>query len=475
MPNNKSSSFFCKTVKETINQYALAQKGSVITVALSGGADSVALLLSLLELKSDGGFDFSISACHLNHGIRSVTALRDEEFARNLCEKLCVPFYSEKVNIPELCKTQKGSVETVARNERYSFFSRASAHFGGSLIATAHTMSDNAETVLFNITRGTGMDGICGIPPKRDIFIRPLIKLKRADVEGYLAEKSQSYMTDETNSDEEYSRNFLRMNIVPRLKELNPSFEEAVFRLSETARLDKMYFEDKVNELSASSVCTAELVKLPYPVLSRYIREIVDKSDPFIRLSSERVAAIAEAVCDVAVDGEARRISLPHKKCVSVTTNDIVVESICTENLSNKTTQFNIPLSNGKNIINEAFCIFISEDYVSEKPSLPDVIKNEDIVYRLYINTELQSAIIDKGLFARKRAEGDFIKLGGISRKLKKVYSEKHIDALERELLPVICDGNGNIVSTPCFNAPSDLAKAEADTPKKILAFYRAL
>ncbi len=471
MPNNFDfSEYFCNTVKETISQYALAQKNANITVALSGGADSVALLVSLINLN-----EYNISACHLNHGIRSITAQRDEDFARELCQKLSVPFYSERVDIKKLCQTQKGSVETVARNERYAFFGRASVHFGGSLIATAHTMSDNAETVLFNITRGTSTDGVCGIPPKRDIFIRPLIKLKRADIERYLAENNQQHINDETNDDEKYTRNFLRHSVVPKLKELNPSFEEAVFRLSESAREDRAYFDDKVKETSSFNPCTKELALLPYSVFSRYVRYIVGNADGNILLSSERLESIAQAVASVSADGVTRFISLPEKKHAVISENGIVIEDSFKPKNENDVIQFNIPLSIGENIINEAYCILLTEEYSQEAPTLPDIIKNEDIVYKLYINVEIQSAIMNKGLFARQRQEGDVFLLGGMSRKLKKVYSEHHIDAVERLLLPLVCDADGNVISTPLFKASCDSAKCIAQDKKISLAFYRAL
>ncbi len=476
MPNNYNdfSCFFCEKVKETIKKYSLAEKNEKITVALSGGADSVALLLSLLKIKDEEDLSFSVSACHLNHGIRDCSAIRDENFAKELCEKLSVPFYTERIDIPKLCKTQKGSVETVARNERYEFFRRASAYFGKSLIATAHTMSDNAETLLFNIARGTGTDGICGIPPKRDIFIRPLIQLKRADVEEFLSVQSQDYMTDETNSDDEYSRNFIRHNIVPKLKELNPAFEEAVFRLSESARRDKEYFDIEMKNMPKDRCDINELSELHPSCLSRYIRHICEESDPVMRLSSERVDAISQAVISTSHDGNIRHISLPRKKKAVISKSGICIKENCDDTEKKNSFKFNIPLSFGENIINDTYAVFVTSEYEETVPVLYKVIKNEDIVYKLYITCEVQSAIMNNSLFARPRIEGDFIRLGGISRKLKKVYSEKHIDVFERNLLPVICDEKGNIISTPLFSSACDTAKPQKSDKKITLAFYKA-
>lgn len=476
MPNNHNnfSGFFCARVKETIKKYSLVEKNSKITVALSGGADSVALLLSLLKIKDEEDLSFSVSACHLNHGIRDCGAVRDESFSKELCEKLSVPFYTERIDIPNLCKTQKGSVETVARNERYEFFRRASNHFGNSVIATAHTMSDNAETLLFNIARGTGADGICGIPPKRDIFIRPLIQLKRAEVEKFLSEQSQDYMTDETNSDEEYSRNFIRHNIVPKLKEINPAFEEAVFRLSESARCDKEYFDMEMKNVPKDSFSINELSKLHPSCLSRYIRRICEESDTLMRLSSERVDAISKAVISTSLDGNIRDISLPRKKKAVISKRGICIRENCDDTEKNNSFKFNIPLSFGENIINDKYAVFVTSEYEEALPALCEVIKNEDIVYKLYITCEVQSAIMNNSLFSRPRIEGDFIRLGGITRKLKKVYSEKHIDISERNLLPVICDEEGIVIATPLFSSAGDSAKPQKSDKKITLAFYRS-
>jgi tRNA(Ile)-lysidine synthase len=464
---------FCGSIKETILKYSLAPKGAKITVALSGGADSVALLLALNELKSDKAFEFSLSACHLNHGIRNESAKRDEVFSKELCDNLSIPFYTETISVPELCQTVKGSVETVARNERYSFFRRASEHFGNSLVATAHTMSDNAETVIFNIVRGTGTDGICGIPPGRDIFIRPLIEQKRCDIEKFLLEKKQKFMTDETNSDEEYSRNFIRINVIPSLKELNPAFEEAVFRLSESARLDRDYFDEKVCGFEKNDVDS--LSKLHPSFLTRYIRNLAEKKDPLMRLSSERVFTIAEAIIKTSGDRNTRYISLPHKNTAVISENGIFIEKLSDFREKKTSAPFNIPLSFGENIINEEYSVFVSDEYYDGEVFIPDLINNQSIVYKKYIKCEVNSAIIGKGLFARPRAEGDLIRIGGMTRKLKKVYNDKHIPPEERALLPVVCDNGGNIISSPLFACACDSAKPEKHDKKIVLAFYKAI
>ena len=158
-----------KKVLAAIEDYdMLAQAGSV-TVAISGGADSVALLHCLLELKNE--LSLEVCAAHLNHMLRGDESLRDEKFVKDLCQKLNVKLFLERIDVAKEAKVSGESIELAARRVRYDFLSRVSK----GVIATAHTASDSFETMLFNLSRGTDIIGLCGIPPKRDTLIRPLI------------------------------------------------------------------------------------------------------------------------------------------------------------------------------------------------------------------------------------------------------------------------------------------------------------
>ena len=169
-------------VLKAIERYSLIDKSHNVTVALSGGADSVSLLNVLVSLKDK--LNINVSAAHLNHMIRGDESYRDEEFARICCEKLGVPFFCERIDVPKYAKEHRLSLEAAARDVRYTFLRRVNT----GVVATAHTASDSLETVIFNLARGSSLKGLCGIPAKRDIFIRPLILCTRADVEQYCAE-----------------------------------------------------------------------------------------------------------------------------------------------------------------------------------------------------------------------------------------------------------------------------------------------
>lgn len=230
------------SVKETILKYNMLKNRNSVTVALSGGADSVALTHILYKLKDELGFD--LYAAHLNHGIRGKDADRDAEFVKTFCKELNIPLFFEKVDIPRVAEKYGDSIETIARNVRYEFLTRVSV----GVIATAHTASDNLETVIFNEIRGAGLKGVCGIPPIRDNIIRPLINCTREDVEEYCKQNNLEFCTDKTNFCDEYSRNNIRLNVVPVLKKINRNAERNILRMCETVRSDEEFLESVSKE-----------------------------------------------------------------------------------------------------------------------------------------------------------------------------------------------------------------------------------
>ena len=217
----------------TVEKYNMLKNGDSVIVALSGGADSVALLDMLNFIKEK--YNLTLYAVHVNHGLRGEEAQRDENFCKSLCEKYGIRLFVRQENVSELAKKNKISEELCGRNVRYSVFEELSEQLSAK-VATAHTASDNAETLLFNITRGASLGGVCAIPPVRGYIIRPLVECTRAQVEQYCKNKNLEYVTDSTNLSDEYTRNKIRHNVIPALKEINPAFENSALRLSENAR-----------------------------------------------------------------------------------------------------------------------------------------------------------------------------------------------------------------------------------------------
>jgi len=211
---------------DAVNKFDLLNDANAITVALSGGADSISLLVALNSLKECYGYN--LYAAHFNHGIRGEEADRDENFVKDFCKKIGVTLFCEKGDVPSFAKDNNLSIETAARELRYEFLYRVSV----GKIATAHTASDNLETVLFNMVRGASLNGVKGIPVTRDRIIRPLILCTRADIEAYCKENGLSFVTDSTNNEDDCSRNIIRHKIVPVLSEINSRATENVSKLS---------------------------------------------------------------------------------------------------------------------------------------------------------------------------------------------------------------------------------------------------
>lgn len=264
------------TVLETLRTYGMLQKGDCVTVGLSGGADSVCLLHILCTLREE--LSVTLQAVHVHHGIRGAAADRDEQFCRTYCARLQVPITVVHADVPKLSRESHESEEACGRRIRYAAFQRAAGNNGK--IATAHTADDNAETVLLNLTRGTGLRGLCGIPPVRGNIIRPLISVPRAQVEQYCTENSLEYVTDETNFSADYSRNRIRLEVLPVLKSLNPSLLSGVSGMTARLRTENAVLEQQANVLvkdfkNQNRVPTVPLKNAPKALACRALQAVL--------------------------------------------------------------------------------------------------------------------------------------------------------------------------------------------------------
>ena len=276
-------------VAATIEKYHMADKSERLLVGLSGGADSAALLLCLHEL------GFNVTACHVNHCIRGEEADRDQHFCEELCGRLGIPIEVSRVDVPEYCRTHPVSEEEGARLLRYNAFAEMKA----DKICTAHNLDDCLETTLFNLARGSGLKGISSIPPVRDNIIRPLIECSRAEIEAFLSEHGQSFVTDSTNLSDDYSRNKLRHKVVPVLKEINPSLMETFSNTIGFLREDSSFLE-KLAEGALEDVRCAEgylrseFRKLEYPVRRRAIMMMLAEND--ISVSQDKLELVEKLI-----------------------------------------------------------------------------------------------------------------------------------------------------------------------------------
>ncbi|MEE1277876.1 MAG: tRNA lysidine(34) synthetase TilS [Acutalibacteraceae bacterium] len=387
----------------------MIQKGDKICVALSGGADSVALLHVLYSLKDE--LDFSLSALHINHMLRGEESDRDERFAIEICDLLGVEITVKTVNVNALCEKSGESVELTARNARYEMFSQ----FTGFKIATAHTATDNVETVLINLTRGTALKGLCGIPPIRDNIVRPLIDCTREEVEDYCAQNGLSFVTDSTNLSDDYTRNLIRHNVTPVLRNINPSFSKTVRRSCENIAFDADFLSKVADELYCKNK-NENSVSLPPDthraissrVIGKLIFDVTGKNADSLHINE---------VCGVL--GKNKKIELfagysaTVKKCV------VTIEKSADQPAK--------------------------EFYVSKQTLAIKDFKNLSNVNNLLLKSAIDCDKICGEIILRTRKTGDSIKLCGRNgtKDLRKLYNECKIPLTQRKNLPVAADDGG--------------------------------
>lgn len=214
-------------VKDYIKKHKLLSLSDLYIVAISGGADSVALLLLLDEM------GYKVHALHCNFHLRGEESDRDERFCEDLCLKKNIPFHRIHFDTLMYAETHKMSVEMAARELRYRYFEQLRKDIGAEAICVAHHQDDTVETVLLNLVRGTGLRGLTGIQPRNGAILRPLLCVTRTEIEAYLATKQQDYVTDSTNLETDFVRNKIRLQVVPLLRQLNPAVSENIVRTAE--------------------------------------------------------------------------------------------------------------------------------------------------------------------------------------------------------------------------------------------------
>ena len=233
--------------KRTVDKYNLLQSGESVLVGLSGGPDSVALLLLLARLRKK--LNLQLTAVYINHQIRPKAALKEEKFCEELCDRLGIELDIVAEDIPALAKKKKVGLEEAAREFRYEVYELLADEDGHDKIALGHHRDDRVETVLFRILRGTGSAGLRGIPVKRGKYIRPLYDISKSGILAYLEELEQDYCVDKTNLESDYSRNFIRNELLPRVREnLNPSVDRALLNLSENIAVEEDFLEREVEK-----------------------------------------------------------------------------------------------------------------------------------------------------------------------------------------------------------------------------------
>lgn len=276
-------------VEKYIAKNMLLTPGSKVLVALSGGADSVALLAVLLRL------GYRCEAMHCNFHLRGEESNRDELFVTELCARHNVPLHTVHFDTAAYAKEQGISIEMAARELRYAAFEEQRAKIGADAIAVAHHRDDSAETLLLNLLRGTGIKGLCGIQPKNGYIVRPLLCVGRADIIDYLKWRNETFVTDSTNLTNDYTRNKIRLDIIPRLAEINPSVIESLAatanRLRETEQIYNRAIKEATSRvMSGNTINISALKKETAP--QTLLHEILSP----LGFNSTQVANISETI-----------------------------------------------------------------------------------------------------------------------------------------------------------------------------------
>ena len=278
----------------------IAPSGGVL-VALSGGADSICLLDLFLCAKARGDFPFSVAAAHLNHSLRGKESDRDEAFCRAFCESRGVPLVCEKADVAAFAKKENLGTEEAARKVRYAFLERARQSLQGiAYIATAHNKDDFCETMLLNLVRGSGLSGLCSIPRRRGAIIRPLLDISRAEILAYNSERQLSFVTDSTNADPAYSRNRVRLCVLPELSKISAGYADSMTRTAALLRRDAEYLDDEARKLYTECVrggvlYTKSAQNFHLSMLSRIVKMLYNEHG-FSNLAETHIDAICTQI-----------------------------------------------------------------------------------------------------------------------------------------------------------------------------------
>lgn len=407
-------------------KYNMFPQRATVVCGLSGGADSVSLVLALSELSKR--LNITVEALHVNHCLRGDESDRDEEFCRRFCAQLGIPFTAVSCDVRSYAEQNSLSDEEAARKLRYDIFTRHSAE---KLIATAHNANDNLETVILNLARGTALKGLSGIPPVRGNIVRPLLTVSRNEIEKYLCVKNTGYVTDSTNLSDNYTRNKIRHSIIPVLNEINCSVVETSVTAIDAVRAENSFIEaetDKVWRICSDGDALEGLSRYPEVIRRRCIARLLSShSLPYSygRLSDADHIALKGG--KINVSGNFYLVSDGKKMILENIPPKIYVGEIYSE------------LKPGKNKI------FDSKSLYAE------IISDNNFCINEIVNTKLAIYYLDydkiKGrVIVRNRRFGDKIRLCGRSftSSVKKLINE-NIPPYSRNELYFIEDDDGTV------------------------------
>lgn len=439
-------------VKCTIAEHSMLEKGDTVICAVSGGADSMCLLTVMSKIAKE--MDLTVVAANLNHSLRGAEGDGDSQYVETICEIKGIPFYGKRTDIASVAKAEGKSVEEAGREERYKFFDELSLKLGGAKIATGHNISDNAETIIFRLIRGSSAKGLCGIRYKRGNIIRPLLDVSREEIVEYLVENAVMWREDSTNAQLHYSRNKIRHKVIPKLNEIVPCAVEKIVGCGKTLAEDEQYLSSLAQKLLASAYVdkdeysTSAILGAPLPIAKRAAAELLEEWGAK-DVGQDKILAFIE-LC-----------KKPSGKRMDINSEVYVLRSFYTVMKQSRQSEqsFSYVLRPGQKI--RHYNWEISVNILDKRP------EKEDNSIAVFDAQQLFGS-----LTVRSRIDGDKIKIkGGGSKKLKDLFMEHKIPQNLRSNVPVVTKGDEIVFVAPFRKSPRYEAGAEA---KKFLVIeYR--
>ncbi len=416
----------------------LIPPGSRLLVGYSGGADSTCLLHMLRQLEVD------VVAGHLHHGQRPEA---DFELAKceAFCDEIGVPFASGKADVPRLSEDQGIGLEEAGRNARYAFFRQAAFRLGCELVATAHTRSDQVETVLLNVARGTGLHGLAGIPTRREGIVRPLLPFSRQDTRAYCEEHNLWFHDDPANEDISFSRARVRLRIIPELRSVNTAAEQNIVRLAQIAGEEDAF----LNGMAAAALEQSELpqngelafltkdceIAFLRPSLASLPRVLFKRA---VRLAAEALGAPLSSEQTEAI---ATGVQEREKGAVTAEGGEVVIEWD-PRRIVARQVQPVVPFRYALTVPGET----ASEEF-GWKFEAFEAVPAADVGSRVTLTAQLDKRAIKGSLYFRTAKEGDKMQPLGFEghRKISDLLSEAGLTPAARARLPIVCDLVGPI------------------------------
>ncbi|QUH25361.1 tRNA lysidine(34) synthetase TilS [Serpentinicella alkaliphila] len=427
-------------VKETIFKEELIQLGDKIIVGISGGPDSVCLLHLLWYLQEE--YKITVYGAHLNHNFRGIESQLDAHYVSKLCEEFNIICFIKSVDVAQVASIKGISFEEAGRLQRYQFFEEISEKVGANKIAVAHNLNDQAETILMRFLRGTGLEGLTAIPYNRGKIIRPLLNITRAEIEEYCSINNLSPRIDKTNLEPIYHRNKIRLELMPYLMEnYNPNIIDTLARTSEILKKDNSYIEAKAREMykeiklreteNRIELSIVGINKLHESLKARVLRfateDLVGKKDV---LEYKHINSVLELL----ENGQtAKKRTLPMGIIVRISYERLIF-SVISDFEYDKDFIYELQVNSLE---------YIEEIDQEIRISLVDKQEINDISRDKYIKC-FDYDKVNNRLNIRNRRDGDrFWPLGLTgSKKLKDFFIDLKIDREERDLVPLLCDGD---------------------------------